>query len=224
MKILNESKLYQDWAFDTHLHIADGVEVLIFDETNILEQVTFGAWAKLVYCGYFSQEDILKKHFLINGGENSCEIYALLSSRGEKIKAQIYGELASSHSYLDMHIVSFVSDSGDIDLDGAVEITSGIEKVEGYLNEENIFLWSTWKVRGIPTLKVHSNDVKAAHACNIQRIPDETLYYLRSRWLPKEDATVLLLQSYIAKIFGKIRENDEGQYNTLEEKILKKLL
>ena len=57
----------------------------------------------------------------------------------------------------------------------------------------------------------------------MQRIPDETLYYLRSRGLPKDDATVLLLQSYIAKIFGKIRENDEEQYNQLEEKILSKL-
>jgi Fe-S cluster assembly scaffold protein SufB len=57
----------------------------------------------------------------------------------------------------------------------------------------------------------------------MQRIPDETLYYLRSRGLPKEDATVLLLQSYIAKIFGNIRENDEEQYNQLEEKILSKL-
>lgn len=223
MKTLTESRLYTAKELEKNLHIADGVEVLLFDEANILEQVTFGVWAKLVYCGYFSEEDILKKHFLINGGENSCEIYALLSSRGEKIKAQIYGELASSHSYLDMHIVSFVSDSGDIDLDGAVEITSGVEKVEGYLSEENIFLWSTGKVRGIPTLKVHSNDVKAAHACNMQRIPDETLYYLRSRGLPKDDATVLLLQSYIAKIFGNIRENDEEQYNELEERILGKL-
>ena len=57
----------------------------------------------------------------------------------------------------------------------------------------------------------------------MQRIPDETLYYLRSRGLLKEDATVLLLQSYIAKIFGKIRENNEEQYNQLEEKILSKL-
>lgn len=223
MKILTESWLYTTPELQTHIHLADGVEVLIFDEINVLEQVTFWVWAKLVYCGYFSQEDILKKHFLINGWENSCEIYALLSSRGEKIKAQIYGELASSYSYLDMHIVSFVSDSGDIDLDGSVEITSGVEKVEGYLSEENIFLWSSGKVRGIPTLKVHSNDVKAAHACNMQRIPDETLYYLRSRGLPKEDATVLMLQSYIAKIFGKIRENDEEQYNDLEERILGKL-
>lgn len=57
----------------------------------------------------------------------------------------------------------------------------------------------------------------------MQRIPDETLYYLRSRGLPKDDATVLLLQSYIAKIFGKIRENDEEMYLELEERILAKL-
>ena len=223
MKTLSESRLYTTSELEKNIHLADGVEVLIYDEGNLLETVTFWVGAKIVYCGYFSQEDILKKHFLINGSENRCEIYALLSSRGEKIKAQIYGELASSHSYLDMHIVSFVSDSWDIDLDGAVEITGWVEKVEGYLSEENIFLWSTGKVRGIPTLKVHSNDVKAAHACNMQRIPDETLYYLRSRGLPKDDATVLLLQSYIAKIFWNIREKDEDMYNELEEKILAKL-
>jgi len=57
----------------------------------------------------------------------------------------------------------------------------------------------------------------------MQRIPDETLYYLRSRGLPKEDATVLLLQSYIAKIFGYIRENNEDMYLELEERILAKL-
>lgn len=46
-----------------------------------------------------------------------------------------------------MHIVSFVSDNGYIDLDGIVHIVEGIEKVEGYLEEENIFLGSSGKVR-----------------------------------------------------------------------------
>ena len=220
MKILNESRLYLSAELEKNLHIADWVDALIFDEDNILEKVTFWAGAKLVYCGYFSHETILDKHFLINGEENSCEIYALLSSRGEKIKAQIYGELASSYSYLDMHIVSFVSDCWDIDLDGAVQIDENIEKVEGYLSEENIFLGTTGKVRGIPTLKVHSNDVKAAHACNMQRIPDETLYYLRSRGLPKEDATVLMLESYIYKIFGELETVDENLYTEIKEDIL----
>lgn len=56
-------------------------------------------------------------------------------------------------------------------------------------------------MRGLPTLLVHSNDVKASHACNMERISDDKLFYLRSRGLPREDATVLMLESYIAKIF-----------------------
>jgi len=67
---------------------------------------------------------------------------------------------------------------------------------------------------------VHSNDVKAAHACNMQRIPDETLYYLRSRGLPKEDATVLMLESYIYKIFGELETVDENLYTEIKEDIL----
>ena len=33
------------------------------------------------------------------------------------------------------------------------------------------------------------------------KISDDKLFYLRARGLPKEDATVLMLESYIAKIF-----------------------
>ncbi len=42
MKILNENKLYQSSELEKNMHIADGVSVLLFDEANILEQVTFG--------------------------------------------------------------------------------------------------------------------------------------------------------------------------------------
>jgi len=58
----------------------------------------------------------------------------------EKISAKIYGELSVSKSFLDINIVSFVSDKGIIDLDGIVDIVAGVKSVEGYLKEENIFL------------------------------------------------------------------------------------
>ncbi len=82
------------------------------------------------YFGYFEQEAAYHKHFLIDGEDARCEVYALLSSRGENITAKIHGELAKSQSFLDMHIVSFVSDGGIIDLDGIVHITENVEKVE----------------------------------------------------------------------------------------------
>lgn len=223
MKTLTENKLYMTQDLSAEMHIADGVHAMIYDEADVLQKVTFGKWATLKYFGYFEEEKSFNKHFLINGQDNRCEIYSLLSSAGEKITAKINGELASSGSFLDMHIVSFVSDGWIIDLDGIVHITEGVEKVEGYLAEENIFLWASGKVRGLPTLLVHSNDVKAAHACNMERISDDKLFYLRSRGLPREDATVLMLESYIAKIFGDLEENHGELYIDVKTRILERI-
>lgn len=233
MKILTENTLYFSKDLESKVHIADGVDAMIYDEwgdsivgnadLRSLRKITFWEWATLKYFGYFEKEEFFDKHFLINGIDSKCEVFALLSSTGEKIKAKMDGELAANGAFLDMNIVSFVSDGWIIDLDGIVNIIEGIEKVEWYLVEENIFLGSTGKVRGLPTLLVHSNDVKASHACNMERISDDKLFYLRSRGLPREDATVLMLESYISKIFGELKENHEELYNDVKARILERI-
>ena len=223
MKTLTENKLYMSSELESEVHIADGVSAMIYDEADVLEKVTFGTGATLKYFGYFETESSFDKHFLINGDDSRCEVFSLLSSRGEKITAKINGELASNGSFLDMNIVSFVSDNGYIDLDGIVHITEGIQKVEGYLSEENIFLGASGKVRGLPTLLVQSDDVKAAHACNMERISDDKLFYLRARGLPKEDATVLMLESYIAKIFGELEQYHKDLFTDVKTRILERV-
>lgn len=127
---LTENKLYTSSDLEKEIHIADGVSAMIYDEENVLETVTFGKGATVKYFGYFEKESDFNKHFLINGEDNRCEVNALLSSKGEKIVAKMDGELASTGSYLDMNIVSFVSDGGIIDLDGIVNIVENVEKVE----------------------------------------------------------------------------------------------
>jgi hypothetical protein len=54
---------------------------MIHDEADILTKVTFGKGASLKYFGYFETESKLNKLFQINGEENNCEVYALLSSK-----------------------------------------------------------------------------------------------------------------------------------------------
>jgi Fe-S cluster assembly scaffold protein SufB len=220
---LTENKIYMSDELCSEVHIAEGASVMIFDEANILEKVTFGEWSSLKYFWYFEKEKVFDKHFLINGENSKCEVNCLLSSLWEKITAKIDGELAASGSYLNMNIVSFVWDTGIIDLDGIVNIIEGVEKVEWYLVEENIFLGQSGKVRGLPTLLVHSNDVKASHACNMQRISDEKLFYLRSRGLPKEDATVMMLESYIAKIFWELGHTDSELCRSIKYRILERI-
>ena len=220
---LTENKLYFSKDLESELHIADGVDAMIYDEQDVLKKITFGKGASLKYFGYFEKEEFFDKYFLINGIDSTCEVFALLSSTGEKIKAKMDGELAANGAFLDMNIVSFVSDGWIIDLDGIVNIVEGVEKVEWYLVEENIFLWKSGKVRGLPTLLVHSSDVKASHACNMERISDDKLFYLRSRGLPREDATVLMLESYISKIFWDLEEKHEDIYTDVKIRILERI-
>lgn len=41
MKTLTESRLYMSSELEAHINLADGVEVLLFDEDTTLEKVTF---------------------------------------------------------------------------------------------------------------------------------------------------------------------------------------
>ena len=64
---------------------------------------------------------------------------------------------------------------------------------------------------------VHSDDVEAGHAARIERVSDEKLYYLRARGIPKDDATVMMIRSSVAKVFERLDEE-------YQEKILEKVL
>lgn len=48
---------------------------------------------------------------------------------------------------------------------------------------------------------MHSDDVEAGHAARIERIPDEKLYYLRSRGIPRDDAAVMMVESAVLSLF-----------------------
>jgi Fe-S cluster assembly scaffold protein SufB len=124
---------------------------------------------------------------------------------------------------IDIDVVSLVSNGWNIDLDGIIQINEWIEKVEGYLDETNIFLWDKWSVRGFPTLLVRSDDVKAGHGCNIEKISDEKLFYMRSRWIWKENALMMIVNSYIETIFSGLEKVDEDFHNGLVERILQEI-
>jgi Fe-S cluster assembly scaffold protein SufB len=59
--------------------------------------------------------------------------------------------------------------------------------------------------------------VEAGHAARIERVSDEKLYYLRARGIPKDDATVMMIESSVAGLI----EGLEEQY---QEKVLSKVM
>jgi Fe-S cluster assembly scaffold protein SufB len=206
------------------LTIPKNMEVVFYDEWNSVENIILEQWAKLQYFGYFSKWDIYTKHIITAWVKSQASVNCFLLSKADtKVTAKVIGEVWASHSLIDTDVVSLVSDGWNIDLDGIIQINEWVEKVEGYLDETNIFLWDKWSVRGFPTLLVRSDDVKAGHWCNIEKISDEKLFYMRSRGIGKENALTMIVSSYVETIFADLEKINEEFHNQLVDKILQEI-
>ena len=139
------------------------------------------------------------------------------------VSAKIESVIKANFVKSDVAIISIVWNWWVIDLDWIIKIEEGIEKVDWNLIEENIFLWDSWIVKWIPTLLVSSSDVQASHACKMERISDEKLFYLRSRWLGRQNALNMIIEAKIENLFSCLRMYDKDFYEETMENILGKI-
>ncbi len=196
-------------------------EVVVFDQTQTTEflsrKVTISNNTKLRWCGIISGNSDYDLWFRTESGESIVRIL-LLATNNEQLKTKVHSKLSNSHTVTNIHILSLVGESGIIVLNGTVQIDSDIQKVKWHILEENIFLGSRGNIRWIPSLLVHSDDVEAGHAARIERVSDEKLYYLRSRGIPRDDATVMMIRSSVSALFDGL---DEKYQDEVMEKVLK---
>lgn len=203
--------------------IGENLWVALYDESGEKKEIQVWSWTTLNFFGYYFWDNTSEKNIIILWDNVKAYVKVFNFSKGEKLNLKFTWEVLSSFSLLDIDIVSLVAEGGNIDLDGILRISKNIEKVEGYLREKNIFLWENWSVRWVPTLLVASNDVKASHSCNIEKISDEKLFYMRSRGIPEKESISFFIESYIEQIFVCLKNINPVFYEELVEKIQKKV-
>lgn len=204
--------------------ISENCTAILFDNNSSVEEIILLENAQLKYFWYFWEENIFNKHIITKGENSSAKVNCfLLAQENKKITSKVFGEVAASESKIDTTIIALAKNEGSIDIDGIIQINNGVEKVEWYLNETNIFLWDKWSVRGFPTLLVRSNDVQAGHGCNIEKISDEKLFYLRSRGVDKQNALTMMVIAYIETIFWDLQNHDTDFHDDLVSQIINKI-
>lgn len=214
-------RLSDFWDFEK-LEIENNLNVVIFDEWKNNKEIIIWENSEVKISWVLEKENDYKSIFRQTWNNSKVEIkYLLLSKNEEKVKAKIHSLIESNDSVSDVFISSICSENGEIDLDWIIELAPNFRKMAGHLIEENIFLWEKWKIRWIPTLLVKSNEVEASHACKIEKIPEEELFYLRSRWIDKKSATYVLIESKVKNIFSFLEK--EEFYEEFLEKTLAKI-
>jgi Fe-S cluster assembly scaffold protein SufB len=62
--------------------------------------------------------------------------------------------------------------------------------------------------------------MEAGHACRVEKISDDKLFYLRSRGLGRENALAIMIEAKIRNIFSQLEKIDEEFYTELLDEIL----
>lgn len=236
------TKIIKSWFYklsefeDKNIKVEDNISAIFFDDLNFLPfpkgilvrwgGISFSLWenSKVEIFWVLQNTSNYELNIISNKQSSSLKVrYILLSWNWEKTIAKIKSSIESSHTKADIKIISLVMDNWFIDLDAVIDIKSSIEKVKWHLFEENIFLWSTGKIKWIPTLLVASDDVEASHACKIEKISDEELFYLRSRGVWKDDAISMMIEAKISDLFKCLSMVDKDFYDNLIKNILIKI-
>lgn len=201
--------------------IASWTQVVIFDDNVAVEEFILEENACLKYFWFFWEENIFNKHIITKGENSDAQVNTFLLAQADmKVTSKVFGEVAANGSKIDTTVIALAKNQWSIDIDGIIQINENVSKVQWYLNETNIFLWDTGSVRGFPTLLVRSNDVQAGHGCNIEKISDEKLFYLRSRGVEKQNALSMMVSAYIESVFWELQTYDKDFHDELVSKII----
>ncbi len=193
------------WNIDIHtpklLEVSGKVELFENCSGESERIIRIHEASDVIYRAFSLDASVMKTRFEVVGSAKLKIRVGFFGVQGAPIKSVIETVIMGSGVTADIAILGIAFDGAELDIDGNLTIESGCKEVVGAIHESNIFLGQTGAIRGVPTLKVRSDDVKASHSCTIERLSDEHRFYLEGRGLSEHDAKLTLLDGKIASLY-----------------------
>lgn len=89
---------------------------------------------------------------------------------------------------------------------GKILVKPGAQKTDGYQISQSLLLDEDSQFLAKPELEIYADDVQCSHGSTTGAIDETALFYLRSRGVPYEEATALLVLSFLADAIEEIEE------------------
>lgn len=114
-----------------------------------------------------------------------------------------------------------LNDSSTGVFNGKVYVRPDAQKTNAYQSNKNILLTKEASVDTKPQLEIYADDVRCTHGATVGQLDDESVFYLRSRGIPKEEAIRVLIRAFADDIFENI--SSEPLHEHIQKLIFEKL-
>ncbi|MEL7516081.1 MAG: Fe-S cluster assembly protein SufD [Pseudomonadota bacterium] len=89
---------------------------------------------------------------------------------------------------------------------GKILVKAGAQKTDGYQISQSLLLDDDSQFLAKPELEIYADDVACSHGSTSGAIDETALFYLRSRGVPRRDATDLLTLAFLAEAVDEIED------------------
>lgn len=141
--------------------------------------------------------------------DDGAEFYADLASVAKNRENKEFGFTVNHNKPNGKSLVKMfgvLKDSASLAFEGASNIKRGAKKTvtreEGHIAD----LSDDGKADVSPILRIDEDDVKASHAAALGKIPEDSLFYMMSRGLTKEEAAGLITIGFLKPIVSEISD------------------
>jgi Fe-S cluster assembly protein SufD len=104
---------------------------------------------------------------------------------------------------------------------GKVYVRPDAQKTNAYQSNKNILLSKEAHVDTKPQLEIYADDVRCTHGATVGQLDEESVFYLRSRGISKENAVSVLIRAFANDIFEEIKTEQLKEH--LNNMIFRKL-
>ena len=87
---------------------------------------------------------------------------------------------------------------------GWVHVRPDAQKTNAMQTSRNIVLSEHAKADAIPNLEIEANDVRCGHAASVGPVDEETIFYLQSRGILREDAERLIVSGFFQEVLDRV--------------------
>jgi len=171
---------------------------------------------------YFNQEansHLDANFFTLNTGVTRNNIYSRLG--GTHAESHVSGLYLTDKN---MHVDNFlfidhampdcqsfelfkgVMDDGSTgSFTGRIMVRPDAQRTNAFQRNNNLLLSDYARMHSRPQLEIYADDVKCSHGATVGQIDEKALFYLRSRGISKEEATILLMYAFAYEVIEKIK-------------------
>ncbi len=104
---------------------------------------------------------------------------------------------------------------------GEIIVREDAQKTDAHQLNKNLVLSEEALINTKPRLRINANDVKCTHGATVGMLDEDSLFYLRSRGFPREEARNILTYAFAADVIAPMR--DERLRSTIERLVLARL-